>query len=247
VSPPLDIPSFGDWVEWVFGSARGHFNGWTASQPPDPTPDDLVLSNGGAALQYIGRVFSSPEVVVGRFSQEDIGNGFSHMIDGNSADYAHLFCDMTQPRELRLAIVREIPTVYRGVFARVCETYLGHRQSPCERNPDQNEANGICYMWRDVFPVFSRTRNPHTRNEPDVRGHWEEHLALERTCLESLERTLEIPHEACVEGALHGLGHWAIYYPDEVRGIVDRFLDRSPALSPELKEYALCAREGGVQ
>ncbi len=36
-----------------------------------------------------------------------------------------------------------------------------------------------------------------------------------------MARTLAIPHLACQEGALHGLGHWQRAYPDRVAAIVD--------------------------
>lgn len=60
-----------------------------------------------------------------------------------------------------------------------------------------------------------------------------------------LRRLLAIPHDACRESALHGLGHWAHHYP-QVAGIVDEFLSSAPGLRPELIAYAERARIGNV-
>jgi hypothetical protein len=58
-------------------------------------------------------------------------------------------------------------------------------------------------------------------------------------------RLLNVPHDACRESALHGLGEWAFKYP-QVAVIVDDFLRRTPNLRPELMAYAERARTGYV-
>jgi hypothetical protein len=60
-----------------------------------------------------------------------------------------------------------------------------------------------------------------------------------------LRRLLAIPHDACRESALHGLGHWAIYYP-QVAQMIDEFLRNTPHLRPELVTYAERARTGCI-
>jgi hypothetical protein len=64
--------------------------------------------------------------------------------------------------------------------------------------------------------------------------------------LSVLQRLLAIPHDACRESALHGLGHWSIDYP-KVVDIIDQFLSHSPDLRHELIAYAKSAKNGGVQ
>jgi hypothetical protein len=62
-----------------------------------------------------------------------------------------------------------------------------------------------------------------------------------------MEATLAIPHIACQEAALHGLGHWRCAYPERVEAIIGAFLARSRSLSAELEAYAKQARVGRVQ
>jgi len=72
-------------------------------------------------------------------------------------------------------------------------------------------------------------------------------LRLNRACLEAMAQTLEIDHVACLEGALHGLGHWHVYCPAEVEHIIDEFLAERSNLPSDLLEYARDARIGGVE
>jgi len=62
-----------------------------------------------------------------------------------------------------------------------------------------------------------------------------------------MAQTLEIDHVACLEGALHGLGHWHVYCPAEVEHIIDEFLAERSNLPSDLLEYARDARIGGVE
>ena len=62
-----------------------------------------------------------------------------------------------------------------------------------------------------------------------------------------MEHCLSLTHHACLEGALHGLGHWQSIYPERVEPIVNRFLRDRNDLRLELVLYARRARYGGVQ
>jgi hypothetical protein len=88
-------------------------------------------------------------------------------------------------------------------------------------------------MWWDALPIHGR---------PDLS----ERAEFDAEALVVLERLLVIPHDACRESALHGIGHWADYYP-QVAAVVDNFLAQTPTLRPELVAYARDARTGGVQ
>ena len=61
-----------------------------------------------------------------------------------------------------------------------------------------------------------------------------------------MERILQLGQDACMESALHGLGHWQHFRPDEVAAIIDSFLTDYTSLRPELHAYALKARAGRV-
>ena len=61
----------------------------------------------------------------------------------------------------------------------------------------------------------------------------------------TLRAILAIPHDACRESALHGIGHWVRHY-SQLADIVDQFLSGTPGLRPELVTYAESAKAGNV-
>jgi len=61
-----------------------------------------------------------------------------------------------------------------------------------------------------------------------------------------MERILSLPSVACVESALHGLGHAHASYPGQVEQIIDRYLARGRARAAEILAYAQAARCGCV-
>jgi len=88
-------------------------------------------------------------------------------------------------------------------------------------------------MWWDTMPVYGG---------PVLADRQVLHLAA----LETMTTILEFDSLACQESALHGLGHWAIYYPERVGSIISRYLLGQAAHSP-LRPYALAASVGHVQ
>ena len=65
--------------------------------------------------------------------------------------------------------------------------------------------------------------------------------------LEVFEKTLMLKSEACLESALHGLGHWHVFLPEKTGPIVRRFLAERKDISPALRRYAEGAAIGMVQ
>lgn len=102
-----------------------------------------------------------------------------------------------------------------------------------EQTADHNPLNGVCYMWWDIIPFYGKSG--------DARRE-----VFDPHCLDVMEMTLQLPSIACQESALHGLGHWEHAYPDRVKRVIDAFLKANPDVDPELREYALDARVGGV-
>jgi hypothetical protein len=88
-------------------------------------------------------------------------------------------------------------------------------------------------MWWDLLPIVGEPDNPARK-------------ALDETVLSVMARILTLDNIACQEGALHGLGHWQMFYPEQVQAIIGDFLGTHIALRPELKAYARRAREGCV-
>jgi hypothetical protein len=124
---------------------------------------------------------------------------------------------------------RSIVPLFREVMARRCTPALSHLDEP-----GASPLNLACYMWWDLMPVA-----PAPTSSDTSRRLLDDELLAVMTAL------LKIPHDACRESALHGLGHWAL---SEKRAVpaIDTFLARSADLRPDLLAYAKAARSGCI-
>ena len=136
--------------------------------------------------------------------------------------------DDSVPLDIRVKCVHSIRGVFEQLFDGLCSEHLSHI--------DEKGAaplNSICYMWWDLIPF---------QLEADAPSK----VAISKAALEVMEEILKLDSIACQESAIHGLGHWELFYPTEVAEIVDQYLKDNPNLRTELKEYALRARDGDV-
>jgi len=87
-------------------------------------------------------------------------------------------------------------------------------------------------MWWDQFRFHGQFNSEHC-------------FDYDAEILGVMRRILNLPHDACRESALHGLGHWHSY-DSRTSGIIEEFLSCAPQLRPELMEYAEYAKTGRV-
>lgn len=228
---------FDDWITHIFDHEDGDWH-WDVDAPCWNEE-----ANPKRALEFLDQLFRAPEVLLGRFSPAQIGAGINFLANPSCSSYGFVFLEHSLPIEDRTRCLTNIATIYRIVFAEICIRKTHHGRS--SDHPESTAADHICYMFWDVFPMYGRTRNDLTRDDADVRGNWDDHCKIEAACIDSMERTLATDHIACQEGALHGLGHWQMYYPERVAPIVDSFLRRCGERH-ELIGYARDARNGNV-
>ena len=122
-----------------------------------------------------------------------------------------------------------IDRVYAQIFAARCAPALGHLSEGADQ-----PLNMLCYMWWDSI-VLDAVGD--TRLDREFFG----------ALIEAMGRTLTIPHPACQEGALHGLGHWGEHAPARAEALIDAYLVENRAVRPELVTYARAARSGCIQ
>ncbi len=127
-------------------------------------------------------------------------------------------------------VVRSFVPLFEQLMASRCTPHLGHL---CEEGG--SPLNESCYMWWDSlrFDLWYGTS-------------W---TSLHDEIFATQRRLLAIPHDACRESALHGLGHLVREYPDRrpiLAGCIDEFLIASPNLRPELATYAGQAKAGRI-
>lgn len=230
-------------------------------------------ANPRRTVEYVTRAWSDGDALIARFTPNQIGQGVDYLANGMLSNHFGAVLDRSVPFDDRVACIRSVGALYRDCFARICAPVPSHHRSSAPANCGR--ANMICYMFWDLVCVAPEmTRRAPTAEEMRAlkrlekgeararrstrRGHSydrtfesehaallsrRDHEAIEYVCLEVMEATLTIGHIACQEGALHGLGHWAECYPDRVGRIIDQYL-MNPA--PELRDYAIAARSGGV-
>lgn len=254
---PRDIP-FDQWVEVIFGrSEAGAGSG-------APAGDDWWNEerNPALAIAHLTRLFRDPDVLLKRYSHQSINEGLLYLVRQEASSHALALISPQVPWDDRKRALLAIGALYERLFARVCTNYLGH----LGRGPElPDPLNDACYMWWDIFPhhgrhggeilqetmplgeKLSERRPPRrmrrvNRAEVETRLVEEQLRSVDDVMLYLMERTLRLESEPCREGALHGLGHWRLSYPDRIKAIIDRWLAERPAMSSELYTYAWTVR-----
>ncbi len=226
---PDDI-SFERWVLHVFDHPL----------PDDPLAQDWYFrldaefwdaqAQPARTIRYITQLFRAMDTLTAPYSDGQIALGINYLISNACSNHMFPLMDAGMPLADRLACVESFYDVYVKLYAKKCTPDLGHLMVNEQQG---NPLNMTCYMWWDIIPFYGKCG--------DAREQ------LDATMLDVMAKTLEIDHDACREGALHGLGHWHSAYPAFVEGVIDRFLANHPKLSPELLSYAKAARLGCIQ
>ncbi|MCG8547453.1 MAG: hypothetical protein MJE12_24920 [Alphaproteobacteria bacterium] len=214
--------SFADWVDHCFDHKVGGLQWYF-----DPNAPFIELPAATAA-DYLTRLFRDPGPSLDRFSNEQLNQGLWYLIDsGGSAYVVDAMADAVPPAE-RIGCIEAMFTLFEAVFAARCSEHLSHIDEP-----GADPLNAICYMWWDIMPFVPKPEEKAQR-------------PIDSAVLDVMRRTLILPHVACQENALHGLGHWAYAYPRDVARIVDDFLAKARDLRPDLRQYAENAKIGYV-
>lgn len=178
-------------------------------------------------VAYVAELFERADVLLGCYTDEQTNQGLSYLIsEGDSPLYA--LTDATIPVTDRVSCILAITSLFEQCFVPRCTPHLSHRDEA-----GAGPLNAVCYMWWDIFPLYGQPEDAARRE-------------IDAACISVMGSTLELPSVACEESALHGLGHWGIYYPDRCQSIILRFTQRHQELRPELREYAERARETRV-
>lgn len=215
--------SFEDWVKGRFDHPAG-LEPWYYDHhacPADPSAE--------VSLKYLSRLFSESGELLKKYSDRQVNEGLWYLLSPASSNEALSLIDTALPLSERVKGVASIYRLYADCFFVRCSVKLSHLGK--ERD---HSVNSICYMLWDVLslPAF---------------GGKTERKEIDAACLSVMAEALSLPHDACRESALHGLGHAKVYYPAEVERIIDAFLKEARDIGPELLRYARAARAGAVQ
>ena len=213
---------FAAWLRAVFDHPASEPE-WYWAEDFDDKWEALGLSDP-LIVEYMTRLFRDPSPLRA-FSLPQVAQSIWFLVgEASPAQPCYTLFQATVPIEARVACVASIPHFFRLFVA---------PSAPGPAATDSDPFHTACYMWWDIFPSWGRA----DVGEPAI------HLA----CLHAMVDILECDSELCRLSALHGLNHWHMHYPREVEGAIDAFLERTPAISPRLRDYAETAREGCAQ
>ena len=180
------------------------------------------------ALAHLTRLLADPVAALGGLSDEEIGIGLWSVLDSGGTGTVLALNEDGLPLAERIACIRLIPGLYRELFVPRCQERLGHL------NEQGGRLEMICYMFWDVAAFGGP---PGTR----------EGNLLEDAVLDVLEEVIRLPHAACQESAIHGLGHRVGRHPERAPAVLERWLRLDLARDPRLVDYARYACSGCIQ
>lgn len=166
----------------------------------------------------VGHTFMRSGTDLISFSNTQLSEGLWYIFDPSFAHIGRVLQEETSPLDMRLWAAAQIKHLYRDCFARRCSRTLSHLDEP-----GGDALNLVCYMLWDVSPLIS----------------WHDVIR------DVLRDALYIPHDACIESALHGLGH-CTRDRETIQTIIAQFLLLTPDLSQKLRRYANAAAGGCV-
>lgn len=194
--------------------------------------DDQLSLPPHLFIEFGTRMLLGSGLLLNPYSDGQVRQGLYPLISNLLWNDIYALHDATIPLQNRLSFLNAIVNLNQDCFEPRCTPHLSHLDR--DQTPDHvSPLNGSCFMWWDIFILWGNRDDP-------------AHDPLNRACLQVMEQSLALPNIAVQEGALHGLGHFAGGYPDEVRKIIESFLNRSPALAPQLLAYATRAIRGDV-
>jgi len=224
MTPRITHLAFDEWVAHVFdhdvGKPEWYFD----------VDSDVWDAPPAMTIEYMTRLFEHPIPRLGRYTDEQLAQGFWYLVPSPGSEHMLVLLDETVPFEARARCLRSMRTLFAEVFAVRCPPYLAHLDEP-----GAGALNIACYMWWEIMPFGPQlSGTSRKRFDTQVVTLMRDILAIDA-----------IPPQ---ESALHGLDHWITRrYQRTIRTIIDRFIDRNPSMRSELLAYARRARDGGVQ
>ena len=194
-------PRYQEWLQFVFAHKVSDPQWYFEHEAPS------FGSTVNEEVELIRETFTRAGEDLKHYSDGQVNQGIWFLASPTGSDYMFSIRDSTVPISMKIAAIRSIYDLYRDCFAARCSEVLGHIDEPGGSN-----LNPICYMFWDVCPIL----------------YWEDSADasdLEDAMFSVLSDTIRIPHRACIEGGLHGLGEFAYGYEVRVQKIIDEYLE----------------------
>lgn len=218
----LDTSLYDQWIVSLFN--RDETNGdwrFEIDNEPIDIPEKLLPD-------FIIRLNSELPEIIERYTDWQLAMGLDYVYNPACSNCAFSIRNSATALSKRLAAIESIKNLYRDCFESRCKPALGHLSE------HGNEFNGLCYMLWDITPLGRCDEDdPHR-------------TAVFNAVTDVLDYALGMKNIACLESALHGLGHTVYYFPKAAE-IIQAFIDKSSNLDPRILRYAEAAKTGCIQ
>jgi hypothetical protein len=215
-------PRYQEWLKYLFDRPETE-NGWYF----DLEYDNFEASDA-EIIELITHVFDNCMQDLACYSDKQINQGLYYFFSNNCSDCVFTLMDDAVPIQERLRVIYSIKNLYNDCFTPRCAHVLGHINEK-----GANPLNQICYMLWDISPLS------YWENRPNKEVFYS-------AIVDMLEDILNSKNPACVESALHGLGHMEAYHSQHVKKVIAGYLKRNEYAAPILKQYAEHALIGYV-
>jgi len=226
-APPAEPPPrYREWLTHIFDRP--------IADPPWYFPEDVMVDVHfhGAPAELAALFIHTMQrckTDLAAFSDAQVDQGLYYMVNNSCSNISIDVKHESLSLDIRTSLLRSIKKLYADCFEERCAPVLSHLDEP-----GATRLNHVCYMFWDVSPLLYWRKDPNCALFDDV-------------IVEVLQAALSLKNPACIESALHGLGHLRqIMGPTcPAKAIVTRFLETRSA-SPALKAYAAEAATGRV-
>lgn len=224
------MATFSDQIEYVFQRPVAEKAWYWEIREEDE--DVFNADDPITAFEFIEQLCQSPGNTLTPYSNEQIGLGLEFIFNNACSNLAIVFKAAPVAHERKVAALQSVYNLFKEVFEPRCASATQAGASTLA-----GVLPSICYMFWDVCPLSSYW--------PDVskmerRDYYEAVAGV-------MERCLKSPNLACVESALHGLGHMVAEYPAVAEPILDQYLKNPQKIPAAVLNYAKAARTGIIQ
>ncbi len=205
-----------------------------------------------SAFVLIETLLQNPKADLAPYSDDQVALGLEFVFNNSISNLACDFKIAPVPIARKTAALRALFVLFRDVLNQRCAatTSAGAQQT-------LSKLNGFCYMFWDICPLstwFNFSEELYTKKPKEmlaaVQKQYKNLDAENSACYEAIagvmRQCLSLDNPACVESALHGLGHLALFLPDIAVPIIDGYLKKSGYHDQDLRHYARAARTGMI-
>jgi len=217
------VTTFEEWLAFVFDRPADKPEWYFDLDAP------RIECSDSETVEYIARMCTNAREVLAPFSDDQVGLGLNYIFNNVCSDVVFSLKSDSVSFDRRMSALRAIGILYRDCFNPRCAPALGSRSDPLASRP----LNQICYMLWDISPIAYWEDRPQERFAYEV-------------IVDVMGEALQMSNIACVESALHGLGHICCLASDLVEGKIEVLLGQTSFTDERLLEYANRARVGNV-